>query len=204
MKIRTNNSFGVRIEKLKNSKVIQCKRCQRFSHTATQCRFQYRCVQCITQHQPGQCPRVQNSRLPLGCINCASNKLNHRGHTANDVKKCEYFKTLNLNRGKSNGTAENSSNDQQATNVTKPTAEKTVAREYTYSKKKSKQVIAKYRPSLNTAQRQPNPTVNSKSNGNTSQNVTRNANGTNNDISKLINLIRGLNKALTDFANGLN
>lgn len=187
---------------MKNSKVVQCKRCQRLSHTATQCQFQYRCVQCINQHQPGQCPRIQNSRLPLGCINCASNKLNHRGHTANDIRKCEYFKTLNKNKEKSKNTEKAPSS--QAIAVASPSTSVTAeAKQQTQNKKKNKQMIAKYRPNVISAHREPNTAVNGKSNSSASRNSNRNTSNSNNDISQLITLIRGLNKALTDFANGL-
>lgn len=102
-KIKTINSFSIKFEKMKNSPTIQCKRCQRYSHAAGQCKFEYRCVQCINKHAPGECPRMKNKRLPIGCINCADEKLNHRGHTANDLQNCGYFnKTSSKAKAKAN------------------------------------------------------------------------------------------------------
>lgn len=76
---------------MKKSSTIQCRRCQRYNHTSGQCDFEYRCVQCIDSHQPGACPRAENRAIPIGCINCFDNKLNHLEHTANDLKNCPFF-----------------------------------------------------------------------------------------------------------------
>lgn len=35
--------------------IVQCRRCQRYGHSATNCNMQYRCVKCLTQHLPGEC-----------------------------------------------------------------------------------------------------------------------------------------------------
>lgn len=91
--IKTINGFRVVIEKMKKSAVIQCRRCQRFQHTANSCSFNYRCVQCVTPHNPGQCPRTLNKKLPLQCCNCSAAGLKKSDHTANNVMECEYFKT---------------------------------------------------------------------------------------------------------------
>lgn len=89
--IRTIGFFGVRIEKMRASKVVQCYNCQRFNHTAGQCHFNYRCVQCVDSHGPQQCPRKLNINFPLGCINCHDAKLDFSGHTANDLKNCSFY-----------------------------------------------------------------------------------------------------------------
>lgn len=94
LEIRTIGFFGVRIEKMKKSSTIQCRKCQRYNHTTGQCNFEYRCVQCIENHQPGSCPRAENRAIPIGCINCHDNKLNHLEHTANDLKNCLYFQKI--------------------------------------------------------------------------------------------------------------
>lgn len=97
--IKNINSFAVRIEKMKKSQTVQCKRCQRFSHTSHQCFFDYRCVQCINKHKPGECPRIKNKSLPIGCINCAEAKLKHNGHTANNLEKCGQYNKILLQSG---------------------------------------------------------------------------------------------------------
>lgn len=92
LNMRTIGYSRVRVERMKKSTVVQCHRCQRLHHTTGQCNFTYRCVQCIVPHQYGDCPRVTNKNLPIGCINCADAKLNHADHTANDLRNCSYFK----------------------------------------------------------------------------------------------------------------
>lgn len=92
--ICTIGIFGVRVEKMKKSAAIQCHNCQRFHHTTSQCHFNYRCVQCVTPHGFGECPRTNNKALPIGCVNCLDSKLNHAGHTANDHVNCSLFKKM--------------------------------------------------------------------------------------------------------------
>lgn len=89
--IRTIGYFGVKIERMHSSTVVQCRNCQRYQHTVDQCHYRYRCVQCTELHGPGHCPRKSNSNLPLGCVNCLDTKHNHTGHTANDCNNCSYF-----------------------------------------------------------------------------------------------------------------
>lgn len=90
--IKLINGFRVTIEKMRKSVVIQCHRCQRFQHTAKQCSFEYRCVQCIINHGPGCCPRKINNKLPIKCCNCAAAGLKGGNHTANNLSACPFFK----------------------------------------------------------------------------------------------------------------
>lgn len=149
-KIQTINSFRIKFEKMKNSKIVQCRRCQRYAHTARQCSFQYRCVQCIETHEPGKCPRMVNSRLPIACINCASEKLNHRSHTANDYQKCEFFKKFqnpNNSNSKKAGSKETAPKQTQPNFISQPVVETTARTKNPakLSKKKQMQLIRKYR-----------------------------------------------------------
>lgn len=92
--IREIANFQVKIEKMKKSETIKCRNCQRFNHTANQCHFKYRCVQCVFVQQPGKCPRKINTNLPIGCVNCGEHKLTFAGHTANNFRDCGYFKSI--------------------------------------------------------------------------------------------------------------
>lgn len=92
--IRTIGYCGVRLERMKKSAVVQCRNCQRLHHTTNQCSFRYRCVQCATAHEYGQCPRATNRALPIGCINCLDAKLPHNEHTANDLRNCNFYKQI--------------------------------------------------------------------------------------------------------------
>lgn len=113
--IKRVGSFHVVIEKMKRSAIIQCHCCQRYNHTAGQCNFKFRCVQCITDHAPGNCPRKQNPNLPLGCINCyAGGVANHVGHTANNVNDCQFFK--NIGNKQKSSTSGNSAMKKTTTN----------------------------------------------------------------------------------------
>lgn len=97
--VNTIDSFRVKFEKMHNTKVVQCRRCQRFSHTAASCAFKYRCVQCLQAHGPGNCPRITNKKIPIGCVNCAAAGLNHNNHTANDLKHCQYYGKIKNQKG---------------------------------------------------------------------------------------------------------
>lgn len=115
--IKQIGSFQVSIEKMKRSSTIQCHNCQRFHHTANQCNYQYRCVQCVHQHPPGQCQRKTNKQLPLGCVNCKEHKLDFAGHTANNLKACGFYNNQSGNN--SNGGKKNLSNNNSTKNTTK-------------------------------------------------------------------------------------
>lgn len=101
--IKTIGAFSVRSEKMKPSNVIQCRRCQRYSHTATMCAHAYRCVQCVDTHAPGCCPRTTNKAIPISCCNCKAAGLDFFGHTANDNNNCNFYKLVN--DGKANNLA---------------------------------------------------------------------------------------------------
>lgn len=89
--IKSIDEFRVRIEKLIGSKTAQCHKCQRFTHVSSSCHYKYRCVQCTTSHGPGNCPRISNDKLPIGCINCLDGGFRHNNHTANDLVHCTYY-----------------------------------------------------------------------------------------------------------------
>lgn len=102
--IRRIGSFHVIIEKMKKSSVIQCHRCQRFNHTASQCNFKFRCVQCVEIHPPGNCPRKLNSKLPMACIHCQTAGITqYSGHTANNHLQCHYYNKYQIKSGESGG-----------------------------------------------------------------------------------------------------
>lgn len=46
----------VKFEVKKQSRIPQCKNCQRFKHTASNCNRRYRCVKCVGDHRPRECP----------------------------------------------------------------------------------------------------------------------------------------------------
>lgn len=43
-------------EKIHTSDMMQCYRCQRYNHSARNCKMPYRCVKCKSDHLPGECP----------------------------------------------------------------------------------------------------------------------------------------------------
>lgn len=103
----------VQIEKLKSSGVLQCKRCQRFEHAASNCHNTYRCVKCgmeenqqdsqgkVIGHKHGECPlnRVQTDGVvdyeKLFCCNCKKS-----GHPANYTKCEKYIEQTNKKANK--------------------------------------------------------------------------------------------------------
>lgn len=79
-KINKLNHVIIKWEKLQRKDVLQCRRCQRLGHTASNCGMQYRCVKCNSPHDPGQCKLpagVQHENHEVFCISC-----NEFGHPA--------------------------------------------------------------------------------------------------------------------------
>lgn len=63
----------IKWEKLKSKDIIQCKKCQRIGHVATNCNMRFRCVKCSEQHDPGNCSlptKTNNDRSKVYCVNC--------------------------------------------------------------------------------------------------------------------------------------
>lgn len=128
--VKRINGFRVTIEKMRKSAIIQCHRCQRFQHTAKQCSFEYRCVQCTSAHGPGCCPRKVNNKLPIKCCNCAAAGLKGVNHTANNLSACLFFrknhstlysKFINTTKGNSGqGSAAKSRSERHADDVSRP------------------------------------------------------------------------------------
>lgn len=92
-RIRAIDHAIVKFDFLRKPKVIQCRRCQRFDHSASNCNLPYRCVKCTERHEPGKCKcDSKNNKFKPKCVNCNGN------HTANDAKNCEIFKKAIENR----------------------------------------------------------------------------------------------------------
>lgn len=88
-KIRAIDHAIVKFEFLRKPTVIQCRRCQRFNHSASNCSLPYRCVKCTNTHEPGKCPSTtKKNKFKPKCVNCLGN------HTANDAANCEVFKKV--------------------------------------------------------------------------------------------------------------
>ena len=49
--------------------IAQCKNCQRFGHTSSNCHLKYRCVKCNLEHDPGKCSKNEKTEQVF-CINC--------------------------------------------------------------------------------------------------------------------------------------
>ena len=104
----------IRFEKFKGADIVQCKNCQRYNHTASNCNMPYRCVKCGEQHgaknctlkmvdehevkyvkqQDGSWKKQTATPKPVFCINCGNN-----GHTAN-YKKCPVYQQEIKNKKK--------------------------------------------------------------------------------------------------------
>lgn len=70
----------VRWERLKRQDILQCHRCQRLGHTASNCGMRFRCVKCNEQHEPGQCKLPRATRHPADQVFCVA--CNAFGHPA--------------------------------------------------------------------------------------------------------------------------
>lgn len=102
-------------ERRKQSGVIQCKNCQHFGHTARNCSRRFRCVKCIEEHCPGECPndivpREDVNRKKPTCVNCGKDHpASYRGckthveliklkqERAKELKEQQFFKQQSFN-----------------------------------------------------------------------------------------------------------
>lgn len=78
-------------EPLKKPEIPQCRRCQSFFHSASNCYLPARCVKCNEDHDIGKCPMAkvsENERDKLYCVLC-----NSYGHPAS-YKGCKIYKEL--------------------------------------------------------------------------------------------------------------
>lgn len=86
-KIRYIAEWTVKWELMRKPAITQCRRCQRFNHSASNCTLPYRCVKCINEHSPGECPLdSNNNKTKPTCTNCKGE------HTANNARLCPAFK----------------------------------------------------------------------------------------------------------------
>lgn len=83
--------------------IIQCKKCQRFGHVASNCFMPYRCVKCTNEHEPGKCQlrpkdttiqedvideeQPATNSIPK-CVNCKK-----EGHPAS-YRNCPMYKKI--------------------------------------------------------------------------------------------------------------
>lgn len=94
LKIRKILNSIITIEKLQKKDISQCRNCQRFGHSASNCHLPFRCVKCDTPHKRGACKtptlqqRLENPDLGNAipkCVNCGT-----IGHPAN-YRKCPKY-----------------------------------------------------------------------------------------------------------------
>ena len=74
---------------LVKKEIIQCKTCQRYSHTQKYCNHNSRCVKCTGSHPTDQC--IKSPETHAKCIRCQGE------HPAN-YKGCLAYKTLHNNK----------------------------------------------------------------------------------------------------------
>lgn len=111
LNIKYLNQVRVYIEKFKQNSIVQCKRCQRYNHMASNCNMPFRCVKCGEGHGPGKCKipsKEQNTEIFSITLNDGSIRqqvgqvlhcalCNRDGHTAN-YKKCEVYQKIKQKR----------------------------------------------------------------------------------------------------------
>lgn len=102
----------VKYEYMKKPTIIQCKRCQRFNHSASSCYLPYRCA---NQHEPGKCPLNEaKNKTKLKCANCGG------AHTANNAKQCPAFSRaikVSEERKRDNTTKKQTAHSRQQSNT---------------------------------------------------------------------------------------
>lgn len=92
-KIKGILSIAVKIEpiKVRTDKIIQCRRCQSFNHSANQCGKQARCVKCAGKHWTADCIFAKRIINPK-CANCGV-----IGHPAS-YRGCPFAKEMQADR----------------------------------------------------------------------------------------------------------
>lgn len=55
----------------------QCFKCQRFGHSAADCKAKARCMLCAGQHLSNDCPQKEEGRVPNAVLKCANCQGNH-------------------------------------------------------------------------------------------------------------------------------
>lgn len=105
-KIRYIAEWSVKWEIMRKPPITQCRRCQRFNHSASNCTLQYRCVKCPETHKPGDCPLDKsNNKTKPYCVNCKGE------HTANNAKMCPTFqKEIKIRETKKDTSAKKKTN----------------------------------------------------------------------------------------------
>lgn len=89
LRIKYLLNTSVRIEKFRRPDVIQCFRCQKIGHVASNCQMSFRCVKCAGEHSAADCPLTSNApKENLKCTLCLQN-----GHPAN-YRGCSKYKQL--------------------------------------------------------------------------------------------------------------
>lgn len=87
LNIRYVEQWSVKWEMMKKPLITQCRRCQRFNHSASNCTLPFRCVKCTNDHKPGECPLdASDNKTKPTCVNCKGE------HTANNARICAAFK----------------------------------------------------------------------------------------------------------------
>jgi hypothetical protein len=80
---------------------LQCKRCQRFGHTQSNCGYAPRRVACGDADQSGKCP---NPRQQLKCCSCAENHTeNYRAYSKRKEEKAAAAKRAQGEIGRKDG-----------------------------------------------------------------------------------------------------
>src|SRR5690349_3856115 len=87
---KTIGQLIVRWELLDKSRKrpTQCRRCQLWGHSATNCGYDFRCAKCLAKHLPGECPRKtreNTAESTVKCVNC------QQDHPANS-SQCEAYR----------------------------------------------------------------------------------------------------------------
>lgn len=105
VKIKYLLNQSITWEYQRRNESVQCRRCQRFDHVASNCSMQYRFVKCTNTHLPGNCPNNiaqqpmdtseststdpdRDSKPKPSCVNCGQ-----EGHPAN-YRNCPAYKIL--------------------------------------------------------------------------------------------------------------
>ena len=91
--IRSLNYQAIRFERLLRGEIVQCRRCQRYGHSAVNCQMTLRCVKCGKDHTAAECSLTEaDGKEKTFCVNCGSG-----GHPAS-YRGCPAYRNVKVTR----------------------------------------------------------------------------------------------------------
>lgn len=80
-----------------NKRLTQCRNCQRYGHSASNCQMKHRCIKCNEDHEPQKCKRLDRTIGKPTCVNCGGE---HPANSTSCPSYVSYAEMIQRNRTK--------------------------------------------------------------------------------------------------------